>query len=199
SAPSGPRTRRTWIPARLVNSSRTESGTAMVSLAPSSPSTSVTVTASGAACGGDCEPADTARRPRVPAGARDRKRATPFTRRLVRTVQLRGHPHQVGQRAGLHLPHDVAALDLHGDLARSQLGGDLLVQQARDDEGHHLAFARRQRQVALAQRPQRGRATAEGPMAIDRLPDAVQQLLAGERLAEELDRARLHGPDRAPP
>src|SRR6516162_2538316 len=51
------------------------------------------------------------------------------------------HPHQVGERARGHFPHDMPAMDLDGNLAQPQFAGDLLVHQAGSDEAHHLAFA----------------------------------------------------------
>ena len=49
---------------------------------------------------------------------------------LSRQAESRGHPHQVGQGLGLHLPHHLASVGLHGDFADAELGADLLVQPA---------------------------------------------------------------------
>src|SRR5690606_32307285 len=54
------------------------------------------------------------------------------------------HPHEIGERTGLHLVHHPRAVDLDGALAHSQLPSDHLVRFAGDHELHHLAFARGQ-------------------------------------------------------
>ena len=46
-----------------------------------------------------------------------------------RDLEHRGDAHQLGQRPGFHLLHDLAAMDLDRDLADPQLGGRLLVEQ----------------------------------------------------------------------
>src|SRR6267154_1074620 len=56
-----------------------------------------------------------------------------------------GHPHQIRQRSGRHLFHDVATVDLHGDLSEFRFGGDLLIHEPCCDKDHHLALAGGQR------------------------------------------------------
>src|SRR5688500_12486119 len=54
-------------------------------------------------------------------------------------------PDQCAQGAGLHLPHDVAAMQLHRDLAYAEIEGDLLVEAPTRHLAQHLALARRER------------------------------------------------------
>jgi hypothetical protein len=43
---------------------------------------------------------------------------------------------------GLHLLHDVSAVELDRALRRGELAGDLLVEPPGDDVRHHFALAR---------------------------------------------------------
>ena len=54
-------------------------------------------------------------------------RLSVFRRRLK--AQMGGHRHQVRQRLGLHLAHDLTSVGLHGDLADAEFATDLFVQQ----------------------------------------------------------------------
>jgi hypothetical protein len=67
---------------------------------------------------------------------------------LERDVQLPGHSNKIGDR---HLLHDPASMNLERDFADAELRRRLLVQKAADDQWQHLAFARRERRVALLQ------------------------------------------------
>jgi hypothetical protein len=116
--------------------------------------------------------------------------------RFPLAFELGGHPDQFGQRIGLHLPHDVSALDLDRDLAGAERRGDLLVEHARGDQAHDLAFARSERGVTTLQQRQLTVPSACGLVAVQRQPDRVQQFLIFKRLRQELDRSRLHGLDR---
>lgn len=58
--------------------------------------------------------------------------------------ELGSHPHQVGERVGLHLLHDLASVRFHCDFADPELTTNLLVQQARNYQRHDLPFARSQ-------------------------------------------------------
>ena len=49
-----------------------------------------------------------------------------------RDPQFHSHPDQLRQRLGLHLVHDLIAMELDRDLARAEFGGDLLVEQSLD-------------------------------------------------------------------
>src|SRR5437879_3902675 len=59
-------------------------------------------------------------------------------RRSGRHGQPVGYAHESGQGAGLHLAHDLPAMNLHRHLAQVELGGDLLVRAPDDDESHDL-------------------------------------------------------------
>jgi hypothetical protein len=63
---------------------------------------------------------------------------------VVSDAELLRQPHEVGQRAGPHLAHHLAAMDLDRDLADPELGGDLLVEEPPHDPLHHFPFACRQ-------------------------------------------------------
>ena len=51
-----------------------------------------------------------------------------------------GHPHQVGQRTGAHLPHHIAAMHLGSDFADPKFTRNLLVHQTRRDQAKYLLF-----------------------------------------------------------
>src|SRR5215467_2901658 len=57
-------------------------------------------------------------------------------------VQSVSHTYQLRDRFRQHLSHDLPTVDLHGHHAQSERGRDLLVYASRDDELHHLFFAR---------------------------------------------------------
>src|SRR5712672_2269660 len=71
--------------------------------------------------------------------------------RLMQSKAL-GHPHEVGQRPGVHLLHCMATMDLDRNLAEAELGGRLLVHKPCSDERHHLALACGEQFVGGAQR-----------------------------------------------
>jgi hypothetical protein len=52
--------------------------------------------------------------------------------------------------------HDLASMNPDRDLAGPEVGGGLLVGEARDHEGKHLAFPRRKKSVTLLQLGQLG-------------------------------------------
>ena len=64
-----------------------------------------------------------------------------------------GHSHQLGKRSGLHLLHDIAAMNLERDLADAQLGRSLLVEKAAHDQRQHLPLAWRQATKAAGATP----------------------------------------------
>jgi len=49
-------------------------------------------------------------------------------------VESRRYCHQIGERIGLHLAHDLASMCLHGDLADAEFATDLFVQPPRNDQ-----------------------------------------------------------------
>ena len=56
-------------------------------------------------------------------------------------AESRGHGDQLGKRVCLHFAHHLTSVRLDRDLADPKFAADLLVQQTRDDQRHHLAFA----------------------------------------------------------
>jgi hypothetical protein len=85
---------------------------------------------------------------------------------------------------------------LHRALGDAEVAGDLFVQLSRDDEGEHLALARRERLVA---RPQRTHVFAFGAargFACERVRDGCQQLtyLSDLSMSAMLDRLKQLGP-----
>ena len=110
--------------------------------------------------------------------------------------ELVGEADELRDAAGLHFPHDLAAMHLDGHLADPELAGDLLVEPPGDDQRHHLALARGQRLEAGAQFGQPHLAGAAGAVLFERRADRVEQILVAERLGQELDGAGLHRPHR---
>jgi hypothetical protein len=80
--------------------------------------------------------------------------------------------------------------------SHAHLGGDLFVEQAGDHPRQNLLLAPRKRCEALSQGGNLRVMLAEEAVALKRLMDSVQQILIVERLGEELQRPRLHRPDR---
>ena len=56
-------------------------------------------------------------------------------------LQRLGETDQVGERAGLHLLHDLGPVGLDGPLARSQLVSHLLIGHPGYEEGKNFIFA----------------------------------------------------------
>lgn len=46
-----------------------------------------------------------------------------------RYFQPHGHSHELGQRVGLQLLHNLSPMNLEGDFADAKLGGGLLVEK----------------------------------------------------------------------
>src|SRR5215471_4655327 len=106
------------------------------------------------------------------------------------------HPHQVGQRARGHFPHDMPAMDLDGNLAQPQFARDLFVHQAGGDQAHHLAFAFGQAVEACPQLRCSLLVLAPASIALERGGDRIQHVLIAKRLGQKIDRAGFHGLDR---
>ena len=51
------------------------------------------------------------------------------------------HSDEIGQRAGVHFPHDVAAVHLHRGLADTHLAGNLFVEEPRSHEPDDIFLA----------------------------------------------------------
>ena len=71
-------------------------------------------------------------------------------------MEALGDADQVGEALGLHLAHDLAAMDADGDLAGAEFGGGLLVEQTGDDVRQDFALAGGEVGMALLQ-SRRGR------------------------------------------
>jgi Zn-finger in ubiquitin-hydrolases and other protein len=65
----------------------------------------------------------------------------PLLSLLARESELRCNIHEVGERAGIHLPHHLASVRLHGNLADAELKADLFIQQTADHQRHDLPLA----------------------------------------------------------
>src|SRR6516165_1571594 len=62
---------------------------------------------------------------------------------LVRAdPQVLRHPHQIGQRIGTHLTHDVTAMKLDRELGYVELGRNLLIKEPANHLLHHFLLAR---------------------------------------------------------
>jgi hypothetical protein len=107
-----------------------------------------------------------------------------------RDPQFLSHPDQLRQRLGLHLVHDLMAMELDRDLARAELGGDLLVEQSRHDQSHHFALARCELFIPLTQLCQSRPLLARRAVPVKRLRDGVEQVLIEERKGSEKKRER---------
>src|SRR6059058_3204945 len=117
-------------------------------------------------------------------------------RSILPTLQQRGDTHELGEAPGLHLGHDLAAVNLDGLLGDSELARDGPVRPPRHDELHHLALPRGEPREALAELLALRLGAAHLAVHLEGVSDAVEQELAAEGLLDEVDGARLHGPHR---
>src|SRR5882672_5123931 len=115
-------------------------------------------------------------------------------RRCGRLAQPVRHSHELGQRSRVHLPHDLATVNLHRHLAQAQFRCDLLVGSPDDNKRHDLPLALGKSSEAFAQLGKAHRLAAPFPVTLDRRVNCIEQILIMKRLAEELDGARLHRP-----
>src|SRR5712671_1320625 len=106
-----------------------------------------------------------------------------------------GHAHELRQRRGVHFFHDMAAVNLNRNFAQTDFGGDLLVHQTGDDEGHDLPLARAERVEEAAQLGVCVIFLPRPTVPLERRRNRIQHVLVAERFLQEVDRARLHGPD----
>src|SRR5690606_5807325 len=103
--------------------------------------------------------------------------------------------HELGQRAHPELAHDPRAVQLDSALAHAEVHCDDLVRLAADDAMHDLGLALRQRLDALADLPLLAPRGAARLVLLERLVDAVDQLLIAERFLDEVGRASFHRGD----
>src|SRR5258707_15314073 len=78
-----------------------------------------------------------------------------------------------------------------------QLRGALFIEHAGDQVVHHVAFARRQRSIALSQSGELLSLLTAGAVPLQRLVDGVEEFLLAERFCEKLDRPGFHRPHRS--
>src|SRR5438094_2243105 len=117
-------------------------------------------------------------------------------RSILPTLQQRGDTHELGEAPGLHLGHDLAAVNLDGLLGDSELARDGPVRPPRHDELERLALRRGEPREALAELLALRLGAAHLAVHLEGVGDAVEQVLAAEGLLDEVDGARLHGPHR---
>ena len=102
------------------------------------------------------------------------------------------HPTEFGNRPGLHLSHQMAAMHLHGRLGDAQIAGDLLAKPALVDLNHDLALACSQSCETLPDRSQGFFTLTPGAIAREADLDGIKEILIAIRLREELNSAPLH-------
>src|SRR5438445_12375550 len=81
-------------------------------------------------------------------------------------------------------------MDFHRCLTSSNFGRYLFVEQTKNDQRHHLSFARRQRFIALTQLCNFCLLYTPRTVPLQRDLNRIQQILIAEWLSEELDRSR---------
>src|SRR5215472_11124355 len=117
---------------------------------------------------------------------------------LVAAIKLQdagthGEQNQSGQRPGLHLSHDLAAVGLDRALQGAEIGGNLLVQLARNHMSQNIALTRRKPSVA----PEDILSFVSFPLprcaVLDSFSHRVNQLARAHRLHQEFSRTSLHG------
>ena len=111
-------------------------------------------------------------------------------------LQFVSHPHQIYQRFGFHLMHEVSAMNFYRKLADSKFGGDLFVQTAFNDFKHDLTFARRQQRKSSSDFQQDRLCLSPHPILVNSNMNCVYQILMTKRLRQKIDRASLDGPNR---
>ena len=89
-----------------------------------------------------CQPSIAERNSNSVAPANDR-RPHPLCLKIV------AHPHQIHQRFGFHLMHQVSAVNFYRKLANPKFRGDLFVQTTFDDLKHDLTLTRRQQRKTI--------------------------------------------------
>src|SRR5438046_7426127 len=89
-------------------------------------------------------------------------------------AESRGHGDQLGKRVCLHFAHHLTSVRLDRYFADPKLAADLLVQQTRDDQRHHLAFAWSERSVEAPQRSHFRLLAHSGATSLDGAADAAQ-------------------------
>jgi hypothetical protein len=112
-------------------------------------------------------------------------------RRRLTCLQQGHHADECGERRGLHLPHDIAAVGLDGLFDRAQRRGDFLVEQPSGDQAQNVPLPCCQRGDALLELGEVALAVARLRVLLQRCGDSCQQVLVVDRLLEEIDRPPL--------
>src|SRR5690606_6594172 len=94
-------------------------------------------------------------------------------------LQPLGDADEVGERRCGHFFHDVPSVYLQRDLADPQLGGGLLVEKTAHYQRQHLAFSRRELEIALPQHGERGTLRSVLPVLRDRGWDCAVKKIGG--------------------
>ena len=103
--------------------------------------------------------------------------------------------YQVSEAGRAHSFHNAMPVNLDRVFAEPQLGGGLLIEPAGDDAGHDLALPRRELRHPAAYFAHFGPSHPGGGIALQRLPDGVQQILVTEGFGQKVDCALFHGLD----
>jgi hypothetical protein len=101
------------------------------------------------------------------------------------------HSAKLRQGADAHLPHQIAAMDLHCDFWDTDIVGNLLAEAALHDLDHYLAFPSGERCEARPERTQGLFILAPSTIASEAEVDRVDQVLITERLDQELNGTAL--------
>src|SRR5262245_39851468 len=91
-------------------------------------------------------------------------------------------PDQVGNRDGLHLPHHLATLNLYRALAGPDFTSNLPVEQAGNNQAHHLALSWREPFIPPAQVRGISQLRAAQAIALNGLRDGVEEVLVTKGL-----------------
>ena len=102
------------------------------------------------------------------------------------------HSAELWKRTGLHLPHQMGAMNLHRRFADADVVGNLFVQATGRDLNHDLTFAGAERFETLPERTQGSVTLAPGTIASEARLDGVEEVLIAERFSQELYGAALH-------
>jgi hypothetical protein len=104
-------------------------------------------------------------------------------------LETLSHADEIGDGLSGHLAHHVAAVHFHCDFAGAEVFRDLLVEAARYDTRHDLAFAPSERRKPFAHLRQDVFPGASLAIVIERPLHGLDQLLLAEGLGQELARA----------
>ena len=92
-------------------------------------------------------------------------------------LKLLCHSSQLSGRIGLHLAHEVPAMNGRGDFAHSERGGNLFCEHAGNDKTHHLALTFCQLRVAFSQLSDLGLLLSQLVVAFQGLLNRIDQIL----------------------